>query len=782
MSNDRLNDLIYKLQYLERKQEEYARNMKQLREEIQAFKKDSLVQESQDQPVKQQPKPVSELTETVEKKQTSTEQPIKKFDKLDPQVNDRFNDENKKTSTNSLEKFVGENLLNKIGILITIIGVIIGVKYSIENNLISPLTRIILGYITGISLLGIGIKLKKKYEPYSAVLVSGAMCVMYFVTFSGYSFYHLYSQSVAFILMALFTLFTVITALKYDRSIIAHLGLIGAYAVPFFLSDGSGRMAILFSYISLINFGILAIAFKKEWKSLYYVAFGATWLIFITWSITSYDVNDHLGKALFFSSLIFLTFYTMFIVYKLVQKEVYTVIDIVMLLANSLLFFATGYLLLESHSSTRDFTGLFTLLNAVIHFIVAVIIHKKQLASNNLFYLVAALVLSFITLAIPVQLDGEWVTVSWTVLAAVLFAIGRIKNIAPYEKIAYAIIILATFSLIEDWDQLNREIYDSNLKALWHTTFFTGLFYIIGLGSINYLYFNKKRAIPEFTITGFFHVMHYVLPSLLIMMSYVIFKVEIDIYWEHARNISSKTLTALYGGTRYDRNVTLLHDTWLLFYSFGFVALLAGINLKWIKNKILGQVNCGFIGFSILVLLIAGLWNFSELRDSYLDRVKDGYTSISLWQVNLRYLGITTAVLLHYLIRLHYKENYLGKAFAKPIVLFVHTTILWILSSELLHWMDFAGVSNNYKLGLSILWAVYSLGLVILGIWKRKQYIRITAITLFGLTLVKLFFYDLTYLNTISKTIVFISIGALMLIASFLYNKFNKQITDESEE
>lgn len=202
MSNDRLNDLIYKLQYLERKQEEYARNMKQLREEIQAFKKDSLVQESQDQPVKQQPKPVSELIETVEKKQTSTEQPIKKFDKLDPQVNDRFNDENKKTSTNSLEKFVGENLLNKIGILITIIGVIIGVKYSIENNLISPLTRIILGYITGISLLGIGIKLKKKYEPYSAVLVSGAMCVMYFVTFSGYSFYHLYSQSVAFILMA----------------------------------------------------------------------------------------------------------------------------------------------------------------------------------------------------------------------------------------------------------------------------------------------------------------------------------------------------------------------------------------------------------------------------------------------------------------------------------------------------------------------------------------------------------------------------------------------------
>src|SRR5690606_23858363 len=76
-----------------------------------------------------------------------------------------------------LEKFIGENLINKIGIAITILGVAIGTKYSIEHDLISPVTRILLGYVVGFALLGIGFRLKKKYSSYSAVLVSGSIAI-----------------------------------------------------------------------------------------------------------------------------------------------------------------------------------------------------------------------------------------------------------------------------------------------------------------------------------------------------------------------------------------------------------------------------------------------------------------------------------------------------------------------------------------------------------------------------------------------------------------------------
>ncbi|MEL7002481.1 MAG: DUF2339 domain-containing protein, partial [Bacteroidota bacterium] len=82
----------------------------------------------------------------------------------------------------------------------------------------------------------------------------------------------------------------------------------------------------------------------------------------------------------------------------------------------------------------------------------------------------------------------------------------------------------------------------------------------------------------------------------------------------------------------------------------------------------------------------------------------------------------------------------------------------------------------------SILWGVYSLALITLGIYKRLKHVRVLAIALFGITLLKLFFFDLAGLNTISKTIVFVALGVLLLIISFLYNKYKHLIFEEDEK
>ena len=57
--------------------------------------------------------------------------------------------------------------------------------------------------------------------------------------------------------------------------------------------------------------------------------------------------------------------------------------------------------------------------------------------------------------------------------------------------------------------------------------------------------------------------------------------------------------------------------------------------------------------------------------------------------------------------------------------------------------------------------------------------LSVGAIVLFGVTLVKLFFYDISDYDTLSKTIVFVSLGILLLIISFLYNKYTHRISDE---
>jgi uncharacterized membrane protein len=108
----------------------------------------------------------------------------------------------------------------------------------------------------------------------------------------------------------------------------------------------------------------------------------------------------------------------------------------------------------------------------------------------------------------------------------------------------------------------------------------------------------------------------------------------------------------------------------------------------------------------------------------------------------------------------------------------LHLSAVWILSSELVNWMTIAGSTQSFKLGMSILWGTYALFVVVLGIWKKKKHLRIGAIVLFGATLLKLFFYDLSDLDTISKTILFVSLGTLLLIISFLYNKYTRMIDD----
>lgn len=107
-------------------------------------------------------------------------------------------------------------------------------------------------------------------------------------------------------------------------------------------------------------------------------------------------------------------------------------------------------------------------------------------------------------------------------------------------------------------------------------------------------------------------------------------------------------------------------------------------------------------------------------------------------------------------------------------------TVLWLLSSELIHWMDYAGSTQSYKLGLSILWGTYSLSLIIIGIIRKYKQLRIGAMALFAITLGKLFFYDISHLNTIAKTIVFVVLGVLLLVISFLYNKYKHLIFEEN--
>ncbi len=782
-NNDKINLLLDKLETLLKRQDDFSREINNLRIEINRLKSTDTEQEEiqKDTPATQ-----IDFEITKEKKtevfQTIQQQTTNKPPQYStPQIN-------KPPKTKSdIEKFIGENLINKIGITITVIGVGIGAKYSIEHDLISPLTRIILGYLIGIGLLGFGMKLKKKYENFSAVLVGGAMAIMYFITYSAYSIYDLIPQILAFILMVIFTAFTVVAAITYNRQVIAHIGLVGAYAVPFLLSEGSEKVAILFSYMAIINVGILVLSFKKYWKPLYYSSFGLTWLIFFSWYATKYQINEHFLLALTFLSIFFAIFYLTFLAYKLLRKEKFEINDILLLLANSFIFYGMGYAILNNHNIGKQLLGLFTLCNATAHFIISAIIYRQKLADKNLFYLVSGLVLVFITIAIPVQLDGNWVTLLWVGVAALLFWIGRTKNAPIYEKLSYPLMILALFSIVHDWATLYGRYYPEHpefrITPLFNINFLSSLLFIGAFGFINIL--NRSKDYPSALVSqkGLSRIMSFAIPAIFLFTVYYAFRMEIANYWNQLYTDSALTISKdrqenYYWNYDFER----FQSIWIINYSLFFVSILSFINLKKLRNQQLGIINLGLNTLTIIIFLTQGLYALSELRETYLAQTLSEYYQRNFFNISIRYVSYAFISLTLVACYKYIRQDFIKQNFKMAFDLLLHVSVLWVASSELINWMDIGKFTQSYKLAISILWGIYSLLLIVLGIWKQKTHLRISAIALFGVTLVKLFFYDISHLDTIAKTIVFVSLGILLLIISFLYNKYKHIISEETKD
>ena len=793
MDPQKINELEQRIGNLLYRQSVFYKEIKQLENELAELKRQSNfssvsatntvktpVEKPTERPVE---KPIERPTEAPAEKTTET--PVITAPST-PKPQFSLPTINRPKQPSDLEKIIGESWINKIGILIVIIGVAIGAKYSIENELISPLTRIILGYLVGVGLLGFGIKLKPKFEGYSAVLVSGSISIFYFITYFAYSFYNLIPQILAFAMMLIFTVFTVFAAIKYNRVVIAHIGLIGAYAVPFLLSSGSGRVDILFSYMLIINLGILFISIKRDWKTLHYSAFFFTWLIYGSWFAdksfySSLQGYEALGIG--FATAFFLIFYGVSLFNNIISKEKLDKINIILILLNSFIYFGFGYGIFNSNTKLDTYLGLFTLFNAVIHFVVLFFIKSKKLADSTLFYSTLGMVFTFITIAIPIQLDGSWVTLLWIAQGTILFWIGKTKNIPIYEKISLPILGLSFLSLLEDWS-FYRYANNGDIQAFWNINFLTGILAILGYGFVVYL--SRKHAETEENqkFSPFNAIKSFYLPALLVLTAYLTFRNEIAYYfnyWLENSSLKGKEISEIDDYSLYNYDINVFKNIYLIAYSLVFFGGLALLNFHKFKNKVLG-ISAIVIG--LLTLLSAqtfGLEELGELRYAYINGGSNEYFDVNFNYILVRYLLWGSVAFALWAIFKNTKSIIENTKFHIFLEMVIHISILNFLSNELVTWMDIAGYQDIFKLGLSILWSVYSLLLVSLGIYKKKKYLRISALVLFGVTLAKLFLYDISNLSTISKTVVLIVLGLLLLIISFLYNKFKDKISDETK-
>jgi uncharacterized membrane protein len=83
-------------------------------------------------------------------------------------------------------------------------------------------------------------------------------------------------------------------------------------------------------------------------------------------------------------------------------------------------------------------------------------------------------------------------------------------------------------------------------------------------------------------------------------------------------------------------------------------------------------------------------------------------------------------------------------------------------------------LTQNHKIGYPILWGLASFLIIYLGLQMKKKHLRIISLTLFLITLLKLFIVDIRGISEGGKIAAFISLGILLLVVSFMYQRLKK--------
>jgi len=345
----------------------------------------------------------------------------------------------------SLENFIGLKLIHIIGIIVLVIGLSIGVKYAIDKDLISEGMRIGLAYGAGLILCLLSARLKSKYLLFSAILFSGGMASIYFTTYGAFVYYSMMPFSIAFIIMILLTVFVVYQALVYNHEEIALLGLVGAYAIPFLISKNSDKPELLFLYITVINIGIIYLGIKRPWKNVGRIAQAVTWVLFLAWAASRYNVKDQWVGYLFM-----VVFYLLFVFNALsgkisgkvkLQKE-----NFYQLLLNNLALYI-GSLFISTPSMNIHSLALVTFINAVVAAILAVVLYSvwKEKQSS---LIIGAFAFFLFILFIAFQWTGLTVTFLWLLVALLLFAAGVMRKLKILRMGAIVLLGITLFKLV----------------------------------------------------------------------------------------------------------------------------------------------------------------------------------------------------------------------------------------------------------------------------------------------------------------------------------------------
>lgn len=674
-----------------------------------------------------------------------------------------LNNENDNSDDKSfLEKLLSANTLSKIGIVTFVLGIAFFVKYAIDQNWINEVFRVAIGIITGAIIIGVAHKLKDKYHVFSSILVGGGIATLYLTIAIAFQEYELMGQTAAFIIVVCITIFSVILSIYYDRVELAIFSLIGGYAAPFMVSTGDGNYIVLFTYILILNSGMLILAFRKGWNVIGMIAYPITVIFYVSWLV--FGFKDQTAGAIIFATLFFVQFYLLALINHYKSNYVLTPFQAIVILSNNLIYYLS--MLYIADERRLEIQGLITIGLAVVNAIVLFCLYKRSHVSKNMIYMIIGIVLSFVSLAIPVQLRGHVITMFWAAETVILLWLWKKSSFKVFYIGAIIIYCLAAISYIIDLNANYNNYQTDNgaIPIIINRIFITGIvfftslianIYILGKDSDSNTN-NNSQAFRK-TLIGFAFLVSYLIP-----------------FFELDYQISMRLE---------DNYLYSFKNMILVTYTICFIAI---TNIIYRRNKSLEKLR--FIALLVFAILFTIIYPIvtSDLRYDIFGIDEAAYPH-RFFAYHLLALPAIASIIV--CLAQKTKKFYPDHKTMIWSLLSLMSVILLSIETDNLTIM-ILGTSDNYYSILHdvhtfvypILWGISAFILMVWGLKTKEVTLRKISLFGFGIIILKLYIIDVWQMPMGGRIISFVVLGIILLIVSFLQQKIKNLIKNEPEE
>lgn len=211
-------------------------------------------------------------------------------------------------ATPGLEERLGTRWVVWVGGLTLALGGFFMVRYSIEQGLLGPGVRTLLGGLFALALLAAGEWTRRKESlstiaplPIAnipAILTAAGTAVAFATIYAAYALYDFLVPGTAFVLLGLVAMATLAAALLHGPAL-AGLGVAGAFVTPVLVSSDKPDYWALYIYLAIVTAAAFALARARLWRWL-----AVTTIVFaILWTLPCLDcglamVGPHIFHAI----------------------------------------------------------------------------------------------------------------------------------------------------------------------------------------------------------------------------------------------------------------------------------------------------------------------------------------------------------------------------------------------------------------------------------------------------------------------------------------------------